>query len=82
MSTIKIWLDPITRIEGHLAAYIEIDTTTTPPHVTTAYTSAMMLRSRWRRPAWVQIPPHHLQMLLQVSFHKFMHALHSNAVFM
>jgi hydrogenase large subunit len=44
MSTVKIWLDPITRIEGHLAAYIEIDTTTTPPHVTTAYTSAMMFR--------------------------------------
>jgi hydrogenase large subunit len=42
MSTIKIWIDPITRIEGHLALYAEVNSST--KHVTYAKTVATMFR--------------------------------------
>ncbi|ABL87379.1 nickel-dependent hydrogenase, large subunit [Pyrobaculum islandicum DSM 4184] len=42
MSTVKIWIDPITRIEGHLALYAEIDTGTRA--VKTARTTVMAFR--------------------------------------
>jgi len=42
MSTIKIWIDPITRIEGHLALYAEVDANTR--RVGKAHTSVMMFR--------------------------------------
>lgn len=42
MSTIKLWIDPITRIEGHLALYAEVDSSTRK--VTTAHTTVMMFR--------------------------------------
>ncbi|MEM0370562.1 MAG: nickel-dependent hydrogenase large subunit [Pyrobaculum sp.] len=40
--SIKLWIDPITRIEGHLALYAEIDKTTRA--VSTAKTTVMMFR--------------------------------------
>ncbi|AFA38944.1 Ni,Fe-hydrogenase I large subunit [Pyrobaculum oguniense TE7] len=42
MSTIKLLIDPITRIEGHLALYAEVDAATRA--VSTAKTTAMMFR--------------------------------------
>lgn len=42
MSTIKIWIDPITRIEGHLALYAEVDSST--KRVANAKTVATMFR--------------------------------------
>jgi hydrogenase large subunit len=42
MSTIKLWIDPITRIEGHLALYAEIDSAARA--VSDAHTTVMMFR--------------------------------------
>ncbi|MEL9990628.1 MAG: nickel-dependent hydrogenase large subunit [Thermoproteus sp.] len=42
MSTIKLWIDPITRIEGHLALYAEVDANSRK--VSMAHVSAMMFR--------------------------------------